>query len=63
MTLSILRLPEVKSRTGLSRASIYAFMKKREFPDSIRLGPRCIGWRSLDIENWIAGRQYHCMAE
>lgn len=53
----ILRLPDVKTRTGLSRASIYAYMRKGLFPQNIRLGERSVGWMLADVESWIAQRQ------
>ena len=52
----ILRLPDVKARTGLSRASIYAFIKNGHFPSSISLGARSVGWLESEIDLWIAGR-------
>jgi prophage regulatory protein len=52
----ILRLPQVKSITGLSRSSIYAAVKRGDFPSSVSLGERAIGWRSIEIENWIETR-------
>ena len=54
--LTIIRLPQVKERTGLSRSSIYAAMKRAEFPASVSLGPRAIGWRASDIDAWIDAR-------
>ena len=53
---NILRLPEVKNRTGLSRSSIYAFMKAGTFPQSRRLGKRSIGWFESEIIAWIEQR-------
>jgi prophage regulatory protein len=53
MAQSILRLPAVKARTGLSRSSIYLRMSQGQFPQSIPLGPRIIGWLETDIETWI----------
>jgi prophage regulatory protein len=44
MTSAISRLPQVRSRTGLSRSTIYNRIKERSFPAPIRLGPRTIGW-------------------
>lgn len=34
----ILRLPEVKAKTGFGRSTIYALMASGEFPRSIRIG-------------------------
>ena len=52
-TDNILRLPDVKKRTGLSRSSIYAFMKDGKFPQSSRLGRRSIGWSELQVTEWV----------
>lgn len=49
----ILRLPSVKTRTGLSRSSIYLRMSKGDFPPSISLGGRAVGWLESDIERWL----------
>lgn len=53
MSNKIVRLPEVKDKTGLSRSSIYLRMSKGEFPKSISLGSRAIGWLESDIEQWL----------
>ena len=50
---SIIRLPAVKARTGLSRSSIYSFIKSGKFPAQISLGARAVGWNSTAIDNWI----------
>lgn len=53
---SILRLDAVKKCTGLSRSSIYAFVKNGNFPAPLNLGVRSIGWRQSDIEAWLSTR-------
>ena len=52
----IIRLPIVKSRTGLSRSTIYSQIKKGTFPKQISLGIRSVGWLEQDIEDWIESR-------
>jgi prophage regulatory protein len=52
----ILRLPDVISRVGLRRASIYLHMTKGSFPKPISLGARAVGWLESDIDGWIAAR-------
>ena len=52
-TTTILRLPLVKARTGLSRSTIYLRIKAGEFPAQVSLGPRAVGWLETDIERWI----------
>lgn len=49
----ILRRPDVESRTGLSRSSIYDGMKKGTFPQAVKLGMRAVGWREADIAVWL----------
>lgn len=53
---SILRLPRVKDRTGLCRASIYAAIKNGTFPPSIKLGERAVGWTVSSIDAWVQSR-------
>ncbi len=48
----ILKLPAVMEATGLSRSSIYAFIKKGSFPAAIRLGARAVGWDEAEIATW-----------
>ena len=54
--MHILRLPEVSQATGLSRSTIYRLVQAGNFPPSLKLTPRTIGWYSTDIETWIAAR-------
>ena len=56
MSHTILRLPQIKKRTGLSRSSIYLRMANGEFPASISLGGRAVGWIEQDIDEWIIAR-------
>lgn len=53
---SFLRLPAVKSRTGLSRSSIYAMMSEGKFPSQVPLGKRAIGFVESEIDEWISQR-------
>jgi prophage regulatory protein len=52
----ILRLEEVEAKSGFKRAHIYALMKKGQFPQSLRLGIRAVGWDSTEIDDWIGER-------
>ena len=53
---NILRLPKVVQKTGLSRATIYAYIKKNQFPAPLSLGDRSSGWLENEVENWIDSR-------
>lgn len=50
------RLPEVMAHTGLSRSTIYHKMSLDEFPQSINLGLRSVGWIADEIIDWIIER-------
>ena len=52
----ILRLTQVRQRTGLSRTSLYEQVKSRAFPAPIKLGPRAVGWIEAEVAAWIAER-------
>jgi len=50
----LLRLPEVKATTGLSKSTIYARISDGTFPTQIALGPRLVVWVESDIQKWIS---------
>ena len=56
MSRRILRLPEVIQLTGLSRSSIYLRIANHEFPESVSLGGRAVGWLEQDVDEWIVER-------
>jgi prophage regulatory protein len=55
-TVTLLRMTQVKARTGLSRSTIYLRIKAGEFPTQVSLGPRAVGWLEAEIERWIETR-------
>lgn len=52
----MLRLPQVMSRTGLSRSTIYEIINKGKFPRQVSLGPHSVGWIEREVDAWIAER-------
>lgn len=56
MSTTLLRLPAVRQRTGLSRSEIYRRMALGEFPARVSLGPRAVGWPEDEITSWIEAR-------
>ena len=56
MSNKIIRLPEVKSKAGLSRSTIYLRMFKGIFSQTISLGERAVGWLEADIDQWLDDR-------
>ena len=53
---TIIRLPQVKQRTGLSRSTIYSLIKVGRFKAPISLGARAVGWLDSDVDEFIAER-------
>ena len=61
-----IRLPEVLTRTGFGRTSIYRKMEEGSFPRSVKLGgppidpnvfdSRSIAWIEYEIDQWIESR-------
>lgn len=54
MAHSILRLPTVKTRTGLSRSTIYLRISEGTFPKPISLDSRAVGWVESEIDDWLS---------
>ncbi len=54
--IKILKLGAVMNLTGLSRSSVYLYTSKGEFPTSIKLGPRSVGWVESEIIAWLDGK-------
>lgn len=60
MATTILRLPAVKSRTGLARSTLYLRISEGRFPKLVPLGGRAVGWPDDEVEAinaaWTAGK-------
>jgi prophage regulatory protein len=56
MVTTILRLPNVKARTGLSRSTIYLRIAEGSFPAPVSLGGRAVGWIEAEVNDWLAKR-------
>jgi len=63
--LTILRRQQVEARTGLSRSTIYARMRRNpkrpsdydpSFPRPVSVGGRAVGWIEAEIDAWISAQ-------
>jgi len=53
---SLIRLEQVKTRTGLSRSTLYAYINDGRFPRPVTISDRCVAWVETEIDAWIAER-------
>lgn len=56
MARRLLRLNEVKQRTGLSKSSIYNQIGDGTFPEPVPIGARAVAWVEDEIQEWIDNR-------
>lgn len=56
MSHTILRLPAVKTTTGLSRSTIYHRVAEGTFPKPVSLGGRAVGWIQAEVQEWLQRR-------
>lgn len=52
----LIRLEEVKERTGLTRSTLYTYVRSGRFPKPISLTSRCVAWLDSEVDAWIAER-------
>jgi len=53
---TLVRLNQVKARTGLSRSTLYAYVRDGRFPAPVAISERCVAWVEGEIDDWIADR-------
>ncbi|MDK6891999.1 AlpA family phage regulatory protein, partial [Escherichia coli] len=39
-----IRVPDVLNRVGFSRTTLYERIKEGNFPDRVKIGPRCVAF-------------------
>jgi prophage regulatory protein len=63
--LTILRRKQVEARTGLSRSTIYAKLRRNvarpadfdpTFPRPVSIGPKAVGWLEHEVDAWITAQ-------
>ncbi len=56
MAQNILRLPAVKAISGLSRSTVYLYIKQGLWPRPVSLGARAVGWPENELSALNAAR-------
>lgn len=55
--MRILRLAEVREKTGLTKSTIYKYAGLGMFPRPISLGGRSVGWIDSEVHEWLLEKQ------
>lgn len=58
-TTPFLRDIEVAIRYGISRSTIWRWLKQGRFPQPIKLGAASTRWRLSDLEDWERSKYHH----
>lgn len=51
--MRLLSRREVLQCIGIPRSTWYELRGRGEFPEPVRLGAQCVGWREADVERWL----------
>ncbi|WP_158008539.1 AlpA family phage regulatory protein [Vibrio cyclitrophicus] len=52
-TRLFIRANELSEALGISLSTLWRYRKSGVIPAPISLGPRIVGWRTSDIQNWL----------
>lgn len=55
--MRVLRIEEVKAKTGLAKSTIYKYADAGNFPRPISLGGRAVGWIDSEVHEWLQEKQ------
>lgn len=54
--IRMLRLAQVATMTGLSKAKVYALQSRGDFPHSVQLTAGRVAWVEAEVQVWLAAR-------
>ena len=54
--IRLIRLPEVRKMTGLSRTRIYELEREGRFPRRRKLSERACAWVAAEVQEWARSR-------
>ena len=54
--IALYRISPLVKNIGVSKSTIWLWVKEGSFPKPIRLGKKSVAWLGSDIENWIQSR-------
>jgi len=53
----ILRFPDIKAATGLSRTTIWRLVRSGNFPVPLKITHHAVGWRRSEVVEWLSTRK------
>jgi len=54
--VTLLRLPAVLARVGLTKSPLYAAIKVGNFPAPVQISNNAVAWIESEIDSWIASK-------
>lgn len=51
------KIEKVEKIAGITRSTIYDYIKRGVFPSPVRITPSRVAWHIADVEAWVAERQ------
>jgi len=57
MDVQVYRIKELTKLLGVSKETIYFWIRKNQFPKPIKLGERASGWLKEDVEKWLENKK------
>jgi prophage regulatory protein len=61
--IRMLRLRQVREKTGMSQSCIYRAMSDAGFPRPARIGARAVAWLESEVDEWLTARLAKRVAE
>ena len=55
--IRLLRIPEVLDLVGLKKATLYQLLRTGQFPRSVKITSRAVGWVEEEVQQWLAERR------
>jgi predicted DNA-binding transcriptional regulator AlpA len=56
MTSRVVRTDELAKRLGVTRSTIWRWLREGRLPPKHQYGPNCSGWLETELEEWWSTR-------
>jgi prophage regulatory protein len=55
--IRLLRIQQVLELVGLKKATVYELQRTGQFPRSVKITSRAVGWVEEEVQQWLAERR------